>query len=71
MLLRFVGGNKLKEVPHPEADWPEFMKFIHTHNMREGMVFNTITNKNCHWIDERALVAQYGGAHSSSTCVLM
>lgn len=68
----FLGG-KVNGLPHPGADWNDFLSKVKTLNAKEPKVFCAIRNQMVPWIDISKLVKTYGKENgtSSSSCNIM
>lgn len=53
-------GISLNDLPHPEADWPSFLRTLTALNDREPPVWNPVTHTVTKWVDMPKLVATYG-----------
>ena len=74
--FRFAGGH-IDSIPHPDADWGEFINVVQELNNKEPKVFCTLANQFRPWIDIAKLNKIYGGKNgslasssSSSSCVV-
>ena len=53
-------GISLSDLPHPEADWPAFLRLVSAHNDREPAVWNPVSHSATKWVDVQRLAAAYG-----------
>jgi hypothetical protein len=61
-------GLKADELPHPEADFREFIRVVNEHNEREHMVWNAKTRSLQRWVVMPKLQSMYG--KKAAGCVI-
>lgn len=69
-IFRFTGGN-VKEIPHPDIDWPKFLAFVRNSNSKCHKIFHSTSKKYTHWINIEKLIKVHGDSAGSGTCTTM
>jgi hypothetical protein len=59
-MCAFLFGVNSQDLPHPEADWAQFAQSLSILNDKEPLVWNSLTQQPCKWIDMNKLTAAYG-----------
>jgi hypothetical protein len=69
LTIRF--GVPPSEIPHPSADWKEFINMIESLNKRELKVWSPIRRRPESWINEEKLAHLYDTRSACTGCSIM
>lgn len=57
--FRFTDYTRLDEIPHPEADWQEFLRNVKILNQKQAIVFCPVEEMLRPWVDINQLQRDY------------
>lgn len=70
MGVRLSGGNA-KLIPHPDADWNEFIRTVRSLNKEQGLILCPIEKRMKNWIDVASLKKAYSPKSVIRNCTIL
>ena len=71
LTLRFTDGQQMNEIPHPDADWNEFLRTIRDLCSQQAKVYCPVDGLFRPWVDTKQLQRDFKFADTSNSTFKM